>query len=168
MRTTLTVNGRSHTVDVEPDTPLLYVLRNDLELHGPRFGCGLAQCGACTVLVQGRTIRSCVTPISVVKSTDRITTLDGLGTPERPHPIQQAWIDMQAIQCGYCMNGHMMTAKALLDRNPNPSDADIRRALQPILCRCGTYYRVIAAVKRAAQLTQAAKTASRGQEERVG
>jgi aerobic-type carbon monoxide dehydrogenase small subunit (CoxS/CutS family) len=154
MNVVLNVDGRSHTVEVEPDTPLLYVLRNDLELHGPRFGCGLAQCGACTVLVQGRPVRSCVTPVSTIRSSDQITTLDGLGTPERPHPIQQAWIDAQAVQCGFCMNGHMMMAKSLLDRNPNPSDAQIREALEPILCRCGTYYRVIAAVKRAAELTR--------------
>jgi aerobic-type carbon monoxide dehydrogenase small subunit (CoxS/CutS family) len=159
MRIALTVNGRSHTVDVEPDTPLLYILRNDLDLHGPRFGCGLSQCGACTVLVQGRPVRSCVTPVSSVKPADQITTLDGLGTPEKPHPIQQAWIDAQAAQCGFCMNGHMMVAKSLLDRNPNPTDAQIRQALEPVLCRCGSYYRVIAAVKRAAELTRAAGTA---------
>lgn len=159
MRTALNVNGRSYTVDVEPDTPLLYILRNDLDMHGPRFGCGLAQCGACTVLVQGRPIRSCVTPVSTVKASEQITTLDGLGTPEKPHPIQQAWIERQAVQCGFCMNGHMMVAKSLLDRNPNPSDGEIRQALQSILCRCGTYYRVIGAVKRAAELTQAANAA---------
>ena len=152
MQTTLNVNGRSVTVDVEPDTPLLYVLSNDLELHGPRFGCGLGQCGSCTVLVQGRPVRSCSTPVSAIRTSDQITTLDGLGTREKPHPIQQAWIETQAMQCGFCMNGQMMTAKALLDRNPRPTDADIRQALEPVLCRCGTYYRVIAAVKRAAEL----------------
>jgi aerobic-type carbon monoxide dehydrogenase small subunit (CoxS/CutS family) len=156
MTTTLNVNGRSHTVDVEPDTPLLYVLRNDLDLHGPRFGCGLSQCGACTVLVEGRPVRSCVMPVSAIKASDQIVTLDGLGTPEKPHPIQQAWIETQAAQCGFCMNGHMMVAKSLLDRNANPSDAEIRQTLEPILCRCGTYYRVIAAVKRAGELTRAA------------
>lgn len=109
--------------------------------------------------MQGRPIRSCVTPVSAVKASEQITTLDGLGTPEKPHPIQQAWIDLQAIQCGFCMNGHIMVAKSLLDRNPNPSDGEIRQALQPILCRCGTYYRVIGAVKRAAELTRAAKAA---------
>lgn len=155
MKAVLNVNGRAHTVDVEPDTPLLYILSNDLELHGPRFACGLAQCGACTVLVQGRPIRSCTTAVSAISSSDQITTLDGLGTPEQPHPIQQAWIDEQAVQCGFCMNGHMMVAKSLLDRNPNPTDAQIREALEPILCRCGSYYRVIAAVKRAAELTRA-------------
>lgn len=155
MRTAFNVNGRSYTVDVDPDTPLLYVLRNDLDLHGPRFGCGLGQCGACTVLIQGRSVRSCLTPVSTIKASDEITTLDGLGTPEKPHPIQQAWIEIQASQCGFCMNGHMMVAKSLLDRNPNPTDAEIRQTLEPILCRCGTYYRVIAAVKRAAELTRA-------------
>jgi aerobic-type carbon monoxide dehydrogenase small subunit (CoxS/CutS family) len=152
MQTTLKVNGRSVTVDVEPDTPLLFVLTNDLELHGPRFGCGVGQCGSCTVLVQGRPIRSCSTPVSTITASDEITTLDALGTRERPHPIQQAWIETQAMQCGFCMNGQMMTAKALLDRNANPTDADIRQALDPVLCRCGTYYRVIAAVRRAAEL----------------
>jgi nicotinate dehydrogenase subunit A len=154
MKTAFTVNGRSHTVDVDPDTPLLYVLRNDLDLHGPRFGCGLAQCGACTVLIQGRPVRSCVTAVSTIKASDEIITLDGLGTPDKPHPVQQAWIETQAAQCGFCMNGHMMVTKSLLDRNPNPSDAEIRQTLEPILCRCGTYYRVIAAVKRAAELTR--------------
>jgi nicotinate dehydrogenase subunit A len=161
MTTTLNVNGRSYTVDVEPDTPLLYILRNDLELHGPRFGCGLAQCGACTVLLQGKAVRSCVTPVSTVQASE-ITTLEGLGTPEDPHPVQQAWIDAQAVQCGFCMNGHMMVAKSLLDRNPNPTDVEIRDALQPILCRCGTYYRVIDAVKRAAALARAAKADTGG------
>jgi nicotinate dehydrogenase subunit A len=159
---TLNVNGRAHTVDVEPDTPLLYVLRNDLDQHGPRFGCGLAQCGACTVLVEGRPTRSCVVAVSTLKPADRITTLDGLGTVPKPHPVQQAWIDEQAMQCGFCMNGQMMAAVALLDRNPNPDDAEIRRTLAPVLCRCGSYYRVIAAVKRAAVLTQAALAAKEG------
>ena len=155
MKTTLNVNGGRYEVEAEPDTPLLYILRNDLDLHGPRFGCGVAQCGACTVLIQSRPVRSCVTPVSTINASDEITTLDGLGTPEKPHPIQQAWIEIQASQCGFCMNGHMMVAKSLLDRNPNPSDAEIRQTLEPILCRCGTYYRVIAAVKRAAELTRA-------------
>ena len=161
MTTTLNVNGRPRTVDVDPETPLLYVLRNDLELHGPRFGCGLGQCGACTVLLQGRPIRSCVTAVSSVKPSDQITTLEGIGTSDNPHPVQQAWIEMQAMQCGYCMNGQMMVAKSLLDRNPNPTDADIRQALQPILCRCGSYYRIIGAVKRAAALMQPQKQSQR-------
>ena len=151
----LKVNGRSHTVDVEPGTPLLYILRNDLELHGPRFGCGLGQCGACTVIIEGEAVRSCIRPVESVGASE-ITTLEGLGTPENPHPIQKAWIDTQAVQCGYCMNGQIMTAKALLDRNPNPSDAEIREGLADVLCRCGAYYRVIQAVKRASEITQAA------------
>ncbi len=151
----LKVNGRSHTVDVEPGTPLLYILRNDLELHGPRFGCGLGQCGACTVIIEGEAVRSCIRPVESVGASE-ITTLEGLGTPENPHPIQKAWIDTQAVQCGYCMNGQIMTAKALLDRNPNPTDAEIREGLADVLCRCGTYYRVIQAVKRASAITRAA------------
>ncbi len=151
----LKVNGRSHTVDVEPGTPLLYILRNDLELHGPRFGCGLGQCGACTVIIEGEAVRSCIRPVESVGASE-ITTLEGLGTPENPHPVQQAWIDTQAVQCGYCMNGQIMTAKALLDRNPNPTDAEIREGLADVLCRCGTYYRVIQAVKRASAITRAA------------
>ncbi|MEE9147048.1 MAG: (2Fe-2S)-binding protein [Candidatus Tectomicrobia bacterium] len=151
----LKVNGRSHTVDVEPGTPLLYILRNDLELHGPKFGCGLGQCGACTVMIEGQAIRSCIRPVASVGDSE-ITTLEGLGTPENPHPIQKAWIETQAVQCGYCMNGQIMGAKALLDRNPDPTDAEIREALADILCRCGTYYRVLQAVKRASQIMRAA------------
>ncbi len=151
----LKVNGRSHTVDVEPGTPLLYILRNDLELYGPKFGCGLGQCGACTVMIEGEAVRSCIRPVESVGASE-ITTLEGLGTPENPHPVQQAWIDTQAVQCGYCMNGQIMTAKALLDRNPNPTDAEIREGLADVLCRCGTYYRVIQAVKRASEITRAA------------
>ncbi len=151
----LKVNGRSHTVDVEPGTPLLYILRNDLELHGPKFGCGLGQCGACTVMIEGQAIRSCIRPVGSVGDSE-ITTLEGLGTPENPHPIQKAWIETQAVQCGYCMNGQIMGAKALLDRNPDPTDAEIREALADILCRCGTYYRVLQAVKRASQIMRAA------------
>jgi nicotinate dehydrogenase subunit A len=158
---TLDVNGRSHTLDVEPETPLLYILRNDLELHGPRFGCGLGQCGACTVIIEGQPVRSCVKTVgSVGKSA--ITTLEGIGTPEKPHPVQQAWIEVQAAQCGYCMNGHMMHSKALLDRNPDPTEGDIRNALASVLCRCGTYYRVIQAVKKAGELTRAAVAGRRG------
>ena len=151
----LKVNGRSHTVDVEPGTPLLYILRNDLELHGPKFGCGLGQCGACTVIIEGQAIRSCIRSVASVGDSE-ITTLEGLGTPENPHPIQKAWIETQAVQCGYCMNGQIMGTKALLDRNPDPTDAEIREALADILCRCGTYYRVLQAVKRASQIMRAA------------
>ena len=151
----LKVNGSSQTVDVEPETPLLYILRNDLGLYGPRFGCGLGQCGACTVMIEGEPIRSCIWPVGSAEDLE-ITTLEGIGTPENPHPIQKAWIDTQAVQCGFCMNGHMMYAKALLDRNPNPTEAEIREALADILCRCGTYYRVLQAVKRASEITRAA------------
>jgi aerobic-type carbon monoxide dehydrogenase small subunit (CoxS/CutS family) len=145
---TLTVNGRAQTVDVEPTTPLLYVLRNDLDLHGPRFGCGLGQCGACTVLVNGTPTRSCVTTVSAVKGP--VTTLEGLATEGKLHPVQQAWIDEQVPACGYCQNGQMLTAVALLERTPRPSDQQIRDAMAPVLCRCFTYYRIQAAIKRAA------------------
>jgi len=145
----LKVNGKSHTVDVEPSTPLLYVLRNDLGLHGPRFGCGLGQCGACAVIINGAAVRSCVTPVSTVRA--EITTLEGLAPQGTLHPIQQAWIDEQVPQCGFCQNGQIMAAKALLDRNPNPSDAQIREAMNSTLCRCMTYYRVQTAIKRVAK-----------------
>ena len=146
---TLRVNGKSRMLDVTPDTPLLYVLRNDLELNGPKFGCGLAQCGACTVLVDGKPVRSCVTPVSTA-ARGQVTTIEGLGTPERLHPLQQAFIDEQACQCGYCGNGMVMSAKALLDRTPRPSEAQIKEALDGHLCRCGTHPRIVRAVKRAA------------------
>jgi nicotinate dehydrogenase subunit A len=146
----LTVNGRAVTASVDdPQTPLLYVLRDNLGLHGPRFGCGLAQCGACTVLLDGEATRSCITPVSSVERR-KVTTLEGLGSVAQPHPLQQAFIDEQAVQCGYCINGMIMTAKALLDRNRNPSDADIKDALANNLCRCGTHLRIVRAVKRAA------------------
>jgi nicotinate dehydrogenase subunit A len=146
----LRVNGRSHAVKVDdPATPLLYVLRNDLALNGPKFGCGLAQCGSCTVIVDGKAVRSCVTPISDVGN-KAVTTLEGLGTPEKPHPLQKAFINEQAVQCGYCINGMIMTAKAYLDTNKNPSEGDIRQALVNNLCRCGTHLRIVRAVKRAA------------------
>ena len=148
MRTQLRVNGRTATVDVDPATPLLYVLRNDLRLDGPKFGCGLGQCGACTVIADGRPIRSCVTPVSAAKSKE-ILTLEGLGTFERPHPIQQAFIDEQAAQCGYCISGVILTAKTFLDQNPNPDDDQIRQALAGVLCRCGTHLEILRAVKRA-------------------
>src|SRR4051812_14827399 len=144
----LRVNGMTRVVDTDPTTPLLYVLRNDLDQHGPRFGCGLSQCGACTVIVDGQAVRSCSIAVSTIRN-KAITTLDGLGTPEKPHPLQAAFIEEQAAQCGYCMNGILMTAKVLLDKNPNPSDLDIRRALDPVLCRCGSHLRVIRAIKRA-------------------
>jgi len=149
-RISLRVNGTTHVVDTDPTTPLLYVLRNDLEQHGPRFGCGLAQCGACTVIVDGKTVRSCTVPVSTMANKN-VQTLDGLGTVEKPHPLQEAFIEEQAAQCGYCLNGLLMTAKVLLDRNRNPSDADIKRALDPVLCRCGSHLRVIRAIKRAAR-----------------
>jgi aerobic-type carbon monoxide dehydrogenase small subunit (CoxS/CutS family) len=145
---TLAVNGKSHTLDVDPSTPLLYVLRNDLGLLGPRFGCGLGQCGACAVIVNGVAIRSCVTPASGVKG--EITTLEGLARDGVLHPVQRAWIEEQVPQCGFCQNGQIITATALLDRNPNPTDAQIREGMNATLCRCMTYYRVQAAIKRAA------------------
>jgi len=150
----LKVNGATRMVDTDPTTPLLYVLRNDLDQHGPRFGCGLSQCGACTVILDGQAVRSCTIPVSTIGN-KAITTLDGLGTPEKPHPLQAAFIEEQAAQCGYCMNGILMTAKVLLDKNPNPTDADIKRALDPVLCRCGSHLRVIRAIKRAARTAQA-------------
>jgi nicotinate dehydrogenase subunit A len=151
---TLNVNGKSRTVGVDPATPLLYVLRNDLELHGPRFGCGLAQCGACTVIMEGNAIRSCVTPVSAANNRN-VTTLEGLGSVAKPHVLQAAFIEEQAAQCGYCMNGMIMNSKVLLDKNPNPSEEDIKKALDPILCRCGSHLRVIRAIKRAAASVRA-------------
>ena len=145
---TLTVNGQTHTVDVDPATPLLYVLRNDLGLRGPRFGCGLSQCGTCTVLIDGRAVRSCRQRVS--RAAGEITTLEGLSAEDELHPVQQAWIDEQVPQCGYCQNGQILTAKALLDENPSPSDEEIRQGMNGALCRCMTYYRIQAAVKRAA------------------
>ena len=146
----LTVNSVSHTVDVDPATPLLYVLSDDLGLRGPKFGCGLGQCGACTVIVRGRAIRSCVTPVSSVSGA-AITTLEGLGTPERPHPLQRAFIDEQAAQCGFCLNGVILTAKAFLDQNPKASDTEIRQAMSTVLCRCFAHVRMLRAIKRYAQ-----------------
>lgn len=145
----ITVNGRPHRVQATPETPLLYVLRNELNLNAAKFGCGLAQCGACTVLADGQPIRSCVVPVSEVAGAE-VTTLEGLGTPDNPHPIQQAFLEEQAAQCGYCIPGILVAAKALLDRAPNPSDAEIRRALAPHLCRCGAHPRVLRAIRRAA------------------
>jgi nicotinate dehydrogenase subunit A len=147
---TLRVNGERRTVAVEPDTPLLYVLRNDFELNGPKFGCGLAQCGACSVLVDGKEVRSCVTPVSAA-ATGRITTIEGLGTLEKLHPLQRAFIEEQACQCGFCGSGMVMAAKALLDRNPSPTNHDVRQALNGHLCRCASHNRIVRAVQRAAK-----------------
>ncbi|MEO6984166.1 MAG: (2Fe-2S)-binding protein [Paralcaligenes sp.] len=146
---TLKVNGRVQDVSVETDTPLLYVLRDELNLKGPRFGCGLGQCGACTVIIDGTATRSCITPVSVVGD-KAITTLEGLGSSQQPHKIQQAFIDAQAAQCGYCINGMIMTAKAFLDKNPHPSAEGVRQALADNLCRCGTHVRIVDAVLRSA------------------
>ena len=146
---TLKVNGSTQTVDIDPSTPLLYILRNDLGLQGPRFGCGLGQCGACTVLVNGVAVRSCVTPTSNVRGD--ITTLEGLSQDGKLHPLQQAWIDEQVPQCGFCQNGQILAAKVLLDQKPNPTDAEIREGMNSTLCRCMTYYRIQAAIKRAAR-----------------
>jgi len=146
----LNVNGRSHKISVDhPEMPLLYALRNDLGLHGPRFGCGLGQCGACTVHMDGKAVRSCSMPISKVGNR-KIVTLEGLGTPAKPHPLQKAFIEEQAAQCGYCINGMIMQAKVLLDKNKNPSETQIKQALADNLCRCGTHLRIVRAVKRAA------------------
>src|SRR5215468_8545790 len=150
----LEVNGRTHTVDVDPATPLLYVLSDDLDMRGPKFGCGLGQCGACTVIVKGQAIRSCVTPTSSVGASE-ITTLEGLGTIDKPHPIQKAFIDQQAMQCGFCINGVIMTAKAFLDRNPKASDAQLQQAMSGVLCRCHAHVRMIRAIKRYAQEVKA-------------
>src|SRR3984957_10486646 len=143
----LKVNGHVHAVDVDPETPLLYVLSDELQLRGPKFGCGLAQCGACTVLIDGQARRSCVTPLSAVKQQE-VTTLEGLGTPEKPHAIQQAFIDEGAAQCGFCLSGVMLTAKNLLDENPKASEEQIREAMSSILCRCFAHTRMIRAIKR--------------------
>jgi len=146
----LDVNGHTRSLKAEPETPLLYVLRDQLGLKGPRFGCGLGQCGACTVIIEGTATRSCITPVSTVHEKS-VTTLEGLGSSRRPHRIQQAFIDAQAAQCGYCINGMIMTAKAFLDKNPRPTEDDVRRALARNLCRCGTHPRIVDAVMHAAK-----------------
>jgi nicotinate dehydrogenase subunit A len=146
----LTVNGKSRVVDVDPSTPLLYVLRDDLGLNGPKFGCGLSQCGACTVILDGNTARSCSIPVTAAKNRN-VTTLEGLGSVANPHRLQKAFIEEQAAQCGYCMNGILMTAKVLLDKNPSPTEAQIKSAVQNNLCRCGSHLRVIRAIQRAAR-----------------
>lgn len=143
----LTVNAQPQTVDVDPATPLLYVLNDELGVRGPKFGCGLGQCGACTVIVDGRAVRSCVTPVGSVEGA-RVTTLEGLGTPAQPHPLQQAFIDEQAAQCGFCLSGVILTAKALLDQNPAATASDLRRALSGVLCRCFAHVRMFRAIER--------------------
>jgi aerobic-type carbon monoxide dehydrogenase small subunit (CoxS/CutS family) len=155
---TLKVNGSAHTLDIDPSTPLLYILRNDLDLEGPRFGCGLGQCGACTVIINGAAVRSCVTPCSAVKG--EITTLEGLAKEGTLDPVQRAWIEEQVPQCGFCQNGQIMTAKVLLARNPHPSDTEIREGMAGTLCRCMTYYRIHAAIKRASTLLADAEPSS--------
>jgi nicotinate dehydrogenase subunit A len=150
MAINIKVNGTMHSVPAEPDTPLLYVLRNDLGLNAAKFGCGLAQCGACTVLVDGKPVRSCVTPIDTLGQSE-ITTVEGLGTLDHPHPLQAAFMTEQAAQCGYCIAGMIMMAKAILDRNPHPSEADVRLGLSGNLCRCGTHNRIVRAILKAAQ-----------------
>jgi nicotinate dehydrogenase subunit A len=151
MAINIKVNGAMHSVPAEPDTPLLYVLRNDLGLNAAKFGCGIAQCGACTVLVDGKPVRSCATPIDTLGRSE-VTTLESLGTIERPHPLQAAFMAEQAAQCGYCIPGFIMAAKALLDHNPQPSEADVRQGLAANLCRCGAHNRIVRAVLRAAQM----------------
>jgi nicotinate dehydrogenase subunit A len=150
-RITLDVNGSAHTIDADPDMPLLYALRNDLNLNNPHFGCGLAQCGACTVHIDGQAVRSCVTPVSAVGA-GKVVTLAGLGTPDKPHPIQKAYVEEEVPQCGYCINGWIMTAAALLNRNKKPTDAEIKTALTGLKCRCGTHMGILRAVKRASQM----------------
>ena len=150
-RITLDVNGSPHTIDADPDMPLLYALRNDLGLNNPHFGCGVAQCGACTVHINGEAVRSCVTPLSAVGA-GKVVTLAGLGTPEKPHPIQKAYVEEEVPQCGYCINGWLMTAAALLNRNKKPSDAQIKEALTGLKCRCGTHMGIMRAVKRASEM----------------
>ena len=147
------VNGREHRVEVDPETPLLFVLSDDLHLRGPRFGCGMAQCGACTVILRGQVVRSCVMPVSAVGS-DNVTTLEGLETPEKPHPLQQAFIDEGAAQCGFCLSGVILTAKAVLDVNASATDDEIRDALGGVLCRCFTHTRMLRAIRRYAEATK--------------
>ncbi len=159
----LKVNGSEYEIDADPDTPLLYVLRNDLALNGAKFGCGLGQCGACTVMVDGEAIFSCLTPMLVVEGKE-ITTVEGLGSIDNPGPLQRAFIEEQAAQCGYCIAGMIMRAQALLQKNPGASDAEVRAALEPNLCRCGTHMRILRAVRRAADLM---RTAALGSERRA-
>ena len=155
----LTVNGRTHSIDVDPETPLLYVLRGDLQLNAAKFGCGLAQCGACTVIVDGEAAFSCILPIQLLEG-KQIVTLEGLGSTEKPGPMQRAFLEEQAAQCGFCIPGMMMRAQALIQKNPHASEAEIRAGLQPNLCRCGTHMRILRAVKRAAKMMQGAGSVS--------
>lgn len=157
----LTVNGHEHTLDAEPDTPLLYFLRDQLALNGAKFGCGLGQCGACTVMVNGEAVFSCLAPLLLAAGKE-VTTVEGLGTEGSPSPMQRAFIEEQAAQCGYCIAGMMMRAQALLRKNSNPSDADIRTAMEPNLCRCGTHMRIMRAIKRAAALMKTADAGTSG------
>jgi nicotinate dehydrogenase subunit A len=147
---TLKVNGQTHAIDIDPATPLLYVLSDDLQLNGPKFGCGLGQCGCCTVIINGQAVRSCVTPVSTVGTKD-VTTLEGLGSAEKPHPIQQAFIDEQAAQCGFCLSGVVLTAKTFLDRNPKANETEIRQAMSGVLCRCAVHTRMMKAITRYAR-----------------
>ena len=147
----LHVNGKTKTIDVDSDTPLLYVLRDDLALHGPKYGCGLGQCGACMVLINGEAMRSCITPLASLKPGAKVITLEGLSTPDALHPVQQAFIDEQAVQCGYCINGMVLQSVSFLNKNPKPSNAQISQALANNLCRCGTHTRIVKAVARAAK-----------------
>lgn len=149
-RASLKVNGQTHEVDADPQCPLLYVLRDNLAMNNPRFGCGLGQCGACTVLMDGRAVRSCTLPLARAAGKE-IVTLEGLSTGDKPHPVQAAFIEEQTFQCGYCLNGWVLTTKALLDQNPHPSDAEIRTALQSLICRCGSHVGILSAVRRAAE-----------------
>jgi aerobic-type carbon monoxide dehydrogenase small subunit (CoxS/CutS family) len=158
----LRVNGRAHTVDVDPATPLLYVLSDDLGLLGPKFGCGLGQCGACVVIARGRAVRSCVTAVSAMNGAE-ITTLEGLGTIDKPHPIQRAFIEHQAGQCGFCLNGVILTAKAFLDQNPRANDAEIKQAMSGVLCRCFTHNRMFEAIKQYSSSTRQSAGAAAGQ-----
>lgn len=150
----LKVNGRFYALDIDPSTPLLFVLNDELGLRGPKFGCGMAQCGACTVILRGQVVRSCVMPVSAVGK-DEVTTLEGLGTPDRPHPIQQAFIDEGAAQCGFCLSGVILTAKAVLDEKPNASDEEIRDALGGVLCRCFAHLRMLRAIRKYADTRKA-------------
>ena len=155
----LMINDQRHGIDADPDTPLLYVLRDHLQMNGAKFGCGLGQCGACTVILDGKAVFSCVTPISVLAGRP-IRTIEGLGSPDNPNPLQRAFLDEQAAQCGYCIAGMIMRAQALLDANPSPSDVDIRRGMAPNLCRCGTHMRILRAIRRVAQRNPSARVHS--------
>ncbi len=162
MKYELNVNGKTVTAQADTDTPLLYVLRDNLGLQGPKYGCGLGQCGACTVLINGQATRSCITPVASVQKNAKVVTLEGLGTPQAPHPVQQAFIDEQAAQCGYCINGMVMQSVSFLKKNPKPSEGQIQQALAANLCRCGTHTRIVKAVQRAAVVMAAAPATVKG------